>query len=115
MSTNKPGNVFVTGAAGGIAGVTVRQLAARGFTVFAGVHHDPGDLDGAGDVRVVSIDVADPGSVAAAVGQIATEVGSGGLQVLVNNAGIIVQGRRKCSRTASCAASSRSTRSARSP
>jgi NAD(P)-dependent dehydrogenase (short-subunit alcohol dehydrogenase family) len=85
-------SVFVTGSAAGIGAATVRALAARGFTVFAGVHRERGELDGMHGVHVVPIDVTDPRSVSSAVEQIATAVGTGGLQAVVNNAGVIVQG-----------------------
>lgn len=86
------GAVLVTGAAAGIGEATVRRLAGAGFTVFAGVHRDPGRLGGVPGVRSVTIDVTDPQSVAAAVGKIAAEVGGDGLRAVVNNAGVIVQG-----------------------
>jgi NAD(P)-dependent dehydrogenase (short-subunit alcohol dehydrogenase family) len=86
------GSVFVTGAGAGIGAATARALAADGFTVFAGVHHDRSGLEGVSGVRVVQLDVTDAVSVAAAVQEIATAVGSSGLQALVNNAGVIVQG-----------------------
>ena len=86
------GNVFLTGAAAGIGAATARALAERGFTVYAGVHRDKGDLDGVDGLRPVAVDVTDPARVRAAVEEIAAGVGDGGLQAVVNNAGVIVQG-----------------------
>jgi NAD(P)-dependent dehydrogenase (short-subunit alcohol dehydrogenase family) len=84
--------VLVTGATGGIGAATVRALTSRGYEVYAGVRGDASALDGAAGVRVVKLDVTDPGNVAAAAKQISQEVGSRGLRAVVNNAGVIVQG-----------------------
>lgn len=91
MSENQQrGAVLVTGATGGIGAATVRTLAGRGFTVYAGTRRPTGAFDGIGGVRAVILDVADPASVAAAAKQLGGEVD--GLQAVVNNAGVIVQG-----------------------
>ncbi|MBL7488530.1 SDR family NAD(P)-dependent oxidoreductase [Frankia sp. AgB1.9] len=85
-------NVFLTGAASGIGAATTRQLAAAGYRVFAGVHQDPGGLAEIAGVVPVPLDVTDPVSVAAAADQVARAVGEEGVQAVVNNAGVIVQG-----------------------
>jgi 2-hydroxycyclohexanecarboxyl-CoA dehydrogenase len=78
---------FVTGGASGIGAATARRLAAEGARV--GI----GDLnvDGAAEVAAeldgfaCELDVADPGSVSAAVAATVAELGE--IDVLVNNAG----------------------------
>ncbi|MEV0801327.1 SDR family NAD(P)-dependent oxidoreductase [Kribbella sp. NPDC050281] len=79
--------VLITGSTGGIGAATVELLRRRGFTVYAGVRGRAGFGEG---VREVTLDVADPESVAAAAKQVAGEVG--GLRAVINNAGVIVQG-----------------------
>jgi NAD(P)-dependent dehydrogenase (short-subunit alcohol dehydrogenase family) len=86
------GNVFITGAAGGIGAAVTRLLAEAGYTIFAGVHKDTGSLDRLPGVRQVPLDVTDPDSVAAAAASVASLVGDHGLRALINNAGIIIQG-----------------------
>lgn len=88
MSKDMQGNVFITGATGGIGSAITDLLLSRGYTVYAGVHSDR-DVGGA---RAVPIDVTDPDSVAAAADRVAAEVGEAGLRAVINNAGIIVQG-----------------------
>lgn len=87
---------LVTGANKGLGRETVRALAALaglGWTVWLGARDESLgtaaahelSADGA-DVRYVALDVTDDASVAAAV---ATISAAGGLDVLVNNAGIV--------------------------
>lgn len=92
MPISSKGNVFITGAAAGIGAATTRLLAREGYTVFAGVHKDAGDLDRVPGIRQVSIDVTDPASVAAAASRVAAETGRDGLVAVINNAGFILQG-----------------------
>lgn len=84
---------FITGANKGIGFETARQLAARGMTVLLGAR-DPGlgqaaadklRAEGA-DAHFIQIDVSDEESVTRAAARIEAEFG--GLDVLVNNAGI---------------------------
>jgi NAD(P)-dependent dehydrogenase (short-subunit alcohol dehydrogenase family) len=82
--------VLVTGASGGLGRITVRRLAANGWRVLAGVR-SPGateDLDAA----PIRLDVTDGDSISAARVAVAEHVGGDGLQGLVNNAGLSVDG-----------------------
>ena len=55
-------SAFVTGAGGFVGSALVRELAARGLPVRAGVHRHPGGIEDL-DVEKVSIDVEDPASL----------------------------------------------------
>lgn len=91
---------LVTGASTGIGRATALRLAADGWTVLAGVRdEDAGErlaAEGpAGRVRPLSLDVTDPDQVLAAAERVREESGAsvaGGLDALVNNAGIGVGG-----------------------
>lgn len=84
--------VFITGATGGIAAAVIPALTARGIQVYAGVRRDAPELDAMPGVEVVRCDVTDPSSVRAAAHDIAVRQGDLGLQAVINNAGLIVQG-----------------------
>ena len=99
MSTNE--TALVTGGNKGIGRQIVHRLARQGFTVYLGARdparghsavrelkRDP-ELGGGLDIRLVRLDVTDPGSVRTAVDTIGTETGR--LDVLINNAGIMVE------------------------
>lgn len=87
---------LVTGANKGIGREIVRRLAAEAMTVYLG-SRDPErgkaaerELAGEGaDVRFLQLDVTDQAQIDAAVARIGKE--SGRLDVLVNNAGIVVE------------------------
>src|SRR5918997_283271 len=90
--TNSDTIALVTGANKGIGRETVRRLAEQGWTVWLG-SRDPdrgqqaaAELQSAGDVRPVELDVTDDESVSSAAKTI--ETSGGRLDVLVNNAGI---------------------------
>jgi NAD(P)-dependent dehydrogenase (short-subunit alcohol dehydrogenase family) len=89
-------SVLVTGASTGIGRATALRLDAAGWRVFAGVRReaDAESLREAGGERLapLTLDIADAGQIAAAGERISTEVGAGGLDGLVNNAGIGVPG-----------------------
>ena len=78
---------LITGANRGLGQETARQLVAAGHTVYAGARDEARGRAAADELgaRFVQLDVTDDASVAAAFAQI--EAG-GGLDVLVNNAGI---------------------------
>jgi NAD(P)-dependent dehydrogenase (short-subunit alcohol dehydrogenase family) len=89
--------VLITGAGTGFGLAMALRLARRGFAVFATVPdlaQEPGvavAASGAGvRVRVLRLDVTDPGSIAEAVGTAVAE--AGGLHAVVNNAGLGLRG-----------------------
>jgi NAD(P)-dependent dehydrogenase (short-subunit alcohol dehydrogenase family) len=88
------GLVLVTGANRGIGREVARQLAERGYEVVLSAR-DPDNASAAaaelarstgGVVRALTLDVADPASIAAAAERVRAEHGR--VDVLVNNAGI---------------------------
>jgi NAD(P)-dependent dehydrogenase (short-subunit alcohol dehydrogenase family) len=89
---SKAKSVLVTGAGGGIGTALTRALSDRGFVVYAGVRGDAPELAGLPGVRIVRLDVTDERSVADAAAEVAAAQGDNGLQAVINNAGIIVQG-----------------------
>lgn len=95
MSAKKP-SVLLTGASSGIGRATALELCARGFRVFAGVRKpEDGEAlvrDAKGALTPVAIDVTDAGSVRTLAERLGTELSDGGLDALVNNAGVSVSG-----------------------
>jgi NAD(P)-dependent dehydrogenase (short-subunit alcohol dehydrogenase family) len=88
-------SVLVTGASTGIGRATALRLDASGWKVFAGVRREE-DADSlraeaSAQIAPVILDVTDPGAIAAAAARIADE-SDGGLDGLVNNAGVAVPG-----------------------
>lgn len=88
--------LLVTGASTGIGEACARHMAAKGWTVFAGVRRQK-DADalqqGAiGDLRPLILDVARPEQVDAAVATIDAALGNRRLSGLLNNAGIAKMG-----------------------
>jgi NAD(P)-dependent dehydrogenase (short-subunit alcohol dehydrogenase family) len=88
---------LVTGANKGIGKEIARQLGGLGHTVVIGSRDEErgrraaAELTADGiDARSVPLDVADPESVAAAVKQVESDFGR--LDVLVNNAGVLLNG-----------------------
>lgn len=83
---------LITGANKGLGHETARRLIAAGHTVYLGSRDEARGRAAAEELgaRLVVLDVTDDASVAAAAERIAAE---GGLDVLVNNAGI--EGRRR--------------------
>jgi NAD(P)-dependent dehydrogenase (short-subunit alcohol dehydrogenase family) len=87
--------VLISGASGGLGSATARRLDTLGWQVFAGVRDpDAGEqLARSGEaISPVSLDICDEGSIARAREEVARRLGGQGLDALVNNAGIVVQG-----------------------
>ncbi|MDX3111287.1 SDR family NAD(P)-dependent oxidoreductase [Nonomuraea angiospora] len=84
--------VMITGTSSGIGRASALALAARGFTVFAGIREaaDGEALRRAsrGEIVPVYVDVTDGESIAAAAVRVERATGAAGLAGLVNNAGI---------------------------
>ena len=75
----------VTGAAGGLGGGIVAELARQGWSVAAGWHRQaPGGVEG--DVVAVPLDVTDDASIQQAINGVLERWGR--IDLLVNNAGI---------------------------
>ncbi|HSS03556.1 MAG TPA: SDR family NAD(P)-dependent oxidoreductase [Solirubrobacterales bacterium] len=89
-------SVLVTGASTGIGRASTLHLDAAGWRVFAGVRKeaDAESLHQAcsGRLMPLMLDVTDAEQIAAAAERIGKEVGEGGLDGLVNNAGIAMPG-----------------------
>lgn len=83
---------LITGANKGLGFETARQLIAEGHTVYVGSRDAERGRQAAGQLgaRAVQLDVTDDASVAAAAKTIEAD---GGLDVLVNNAGIAPEWR----------------------
>jgi NAD(P)-dependent dehydrogenase (short-subunit alcohol dehydrogenase family) len=84
---------LVTGCSSGIGLATALHFARQGYEVFAGVRNVPGAIDLATAVerehlsaRPLALDVNDDASVRRGVGEVLAK--TGGIDVLVNNAGI---------------------------
>jgi NAD(P)-dependent dehydrogenase (short-subunit alcohol dehydrogenase family) len=88
-------SALVTGASTGIGRASALRLDRRGWRVFAGVRReaDAEDLRAAASERLVPLilDITDAGQIAAAAQRIGEE-GGGGLDGLVNNAGVAIPG-----------------------
>lgn len=88
-------SVLVSGASGGLGSATVTRLDELGWQVFAGVRSGEAGEElarGRPTVTPVQLDICDEDSVAAARGRIAGDLDGRGLDALVNNAGLVVQG-----------------------
>lgn len=91
--------VFITGAAAGIGRATALTFARNGYTVGAYDIDDAGLATLAGEIERIGatavtghLDVTDPAEMAQRVQDFAQQTG-GRIDVLINNAGILVAGR----------------------
>lgn len=88
-------SVLITGASTGIGEACARYLAERGWQVFAGVRRteDAEKLQSVSiNIKTLQLDVTKSMQIAEAFANVRQRVGEGGLQGLVNNAGIAVAG-----------------------
>jgi NAD(P)-dependent dehydrogenase (short-subunit alcohol dehydrogenase family) len=89
-------SVLITGASTGIGRSCALRLDRKGWRVFAGVRREPDAValreSASAGLTTLSLDVSDEASIADAAAVMQCELGSAGLQGLVNNAGISVQG-----------------------
>jgi len=81
---------LVTGASRGLGREVARRLVEEGYTVLAGVRN-PTTMKPLPGVDVLSLDVSDPAAIAATAA--AVQARQGRLDVLVNNAGILLDAR----------------------
>jgi len=88
--------VLITGASTGIGAACARDLAGRGWRVFAGVRKtQDGEAltaQAGPNITPVLLDVTQPESITGAEKEICAQVGEAGLHGLVNNAGIAIGG-----------------------
>jgi len=87
-------SVAITGASTGIGKATALRMDAAGWRVFAGVRseQDADALRASSSSRLIPLrlDITSSEQIARAVDRVAAEVGAGGLDGLVNNAGITI-------------------------
>ncbi|HEY7831624.1 MAG TPA: SDR family oxidoreductase [Solirubrobacteraceae bacterium] len=90
--------VLITGASTGIGKATALRLARSGWDVLAGVRNTAAgealvtQAGAGGRLTPVQLDITDTAQIAAAAELVAQRTGAGGLDALVNNAGIAVGG-----------------------
>lgn len=92
-------SVLVTGAGRGIGLAITEHMSRRGWNVYATARSDAAldSLDGLPNVRAIPLDITDRAAIAALPDQLPAA-----LNGVVNNAGIIVNGRsRDCPSTIS--------------
>jgi NAD(P)-dependent dehydrogenase (short-subunit alcohol dehydrogenase family) len=94
-ATRQTRSAAVTGAGGGLGRAIAEQLAKAGYRVYAAVRN-PADAKAGrpanGGIEFTQCDVTDAAAVAAWAKRVSSEVGDGGLDVLISNAGILTLG-----------------------
>lgn len=88
-------SVLITGATGGVGRAAVTRLDQDGWRVFAGVRSAAAGerlVQGTSHVTPVRLDICDEASITAAQAEIAAALDGAGLDALVNNAGLSVDG-----------------------
>lgn len=89
-------SVLITGASTGIGRETALHLDRLGWRVFAGVRKESDAerlrKDASPGLHTRVLDVTDPSSIQAAIERVGEVVGDSGLDALINNAGISVNG-----------------------
>ncbi|MEH0971251.1 SDR family oxidoreductase [Micromonospora sp. CPCC 205546] len=96
---NDLGAVLVTGASSGLGETTARNLAATGFTVYAGVRSTESAArltSATPEIRPLILDVTCAESIREAGRQVREWTGDASLHGLVNNAGICVSAPLEC-------------------
>ena len=96
MSEQSGRSVVVTGAGGGLGRDLALQLAAKGYVVF-GTALAPAEVQdlkeaSGGRVSLVVCDITKPEAVKAWAGGVSDALGDAGLDLLINNAGILTPG-----------------------
>jgi NAD(P)-dependent dehydrogenase (short-subunit alcohol dehydrogenase family) len=92
-------SAVVTGAGGGLGRELALQLAAKGYVVF-GTALASGEVEdlktaSGGEVSLAVCDMTKPDAVMSWAGRVSSAVGDAGLDLLINNAGILTPGRSK--------------------
>jgi NAD(P)-dependent dehydrogenase (short-subunit alcohol dehydrogenase family) len=96
MTEHSNRSAVVTGAGGGLGRDVALQLAAKGYVVFGTAMSaaEVQDLKAAsgGRVSLVVVDITKPEAVKAWAGGVSDALGDAGLDLLINNAGILTPG-----------------------
>lgn len=89
-------NVLITGASTGIGRATALHLDRLGWRVFAGVRKEVDgenlQQDASPKLHTLMLDVTNPNSIDSAIERVIEVVADSGLDALINNAGITVNG-----------------------